>query len=92
MYKFWKYFNVYEKNLDKIGILPNPLPEKIVDLYTVMTAILEDLDSINEADFYNQEVENIIAYLTELQSFFEYVVKSEREVCQQIKNMKLLVS
>lgn len=87
-----KYFNVYEKNLDKIGILPNPLPEEIVDLYTVMTAILEDLDQINETGFYNQEAEIVILYLKELQSLFEYAVESGQRVCKKIKSMKLLVS
>jgi hypothetical protein len=85
-----KYFNVYEKNLDKIGILPNPLPEEIVDLYTVMTAILEDLDTINEPEFYKQGNEIAIQYLTELQSLFEYSVESCHKICKKIKDMKLL--
>lgn len=87
-----KYFNVYEKNLDKIGILPNPLPEKIVDVYTVMTAILEDLDLINEESFYDQETEVSVAYLAELNSLFKYAVESGYKVCKEIKNRNLLVS
>ena len=85
-----KYFNVYEKNLDKIGILPNPLPEKIVELYTVMTAILEDLDLINEPEFCKEDSEILISHLIELQSLFEYAVSCGRRICQQIKNMRLL--
>jgi hypothetical protein len=87
-----KYFNVYEKNLDKIGILPNPLPEKIVDVYTVMTAILEDLDLINEENFYHHETEVAIAYLTELHFLFKYAVESGRKICKEIKSRNLLVN
>lgn len=86
-----KYFNVYEKNLDKIGILPNPLPEKIVELYTVMTAILEDLDVINEEDFYEEDSHVIISHLLELKSLFEYAISSGREICKQIRKMRLLI-
>jgi hypothetical protein len=85
-----KYFNVYEKNLDKIGILPNPLPEKIVELYTVMTAILEDLDVINESEFYDEDPEVVISHLLELKSLFEYSVESGKKIGQKIKSMKLL--
>ncbi|MBD2079102.1 hypothetical protein [Leptolyngbya sp. FACHB-17] len=85
-----KYFNVYEKNLDKIGILPNPLPEKIVELYTVMTAILEDLDILNEPNFYEEDPEIVASHLAELLSLFVYATESGQEVCRQIKSMKLL--
>ena len=55
-----------------------------------MTAILEDLDSINEPGFYNQGSEIAILYLTELQSLFEYTVESGQRICKKIKDMKLL--
>jgi hypothetical protein len=86
-----KYFNVYEKNLDKIGILPNPIPEKIVDFYTVMTAILEDLDSINEESFYEQNAEIIFERLSELNALLKDAVDSGQSVCKRIKDRKMLV-
>lgn len=85
-----KYFNVYDKNLDKIGILPEPLPEEIVDLYTVMTSILEDLATLNESSIYEGDPEIIIKHLVELQSLFEYMIESGYKICKKIRNMKLL--
>lgn len=43
-----KYFNVFEKNVDKLGLLPNPLPEKIATFYTQANSILEDIQTANE--------------------------------------------
>lgn len=86
-----KYFNVYEKNLDKIGILPNPLPEKIVDIYTVMTAILDDLDLIDDESFNKQETEVAALFLAELNSLLKYAVESGQEICKEIKKRNLLV-
>jgi hypothetical protein len=85
-----KYFNVYEKNLDKIGILPNPLPEKIVNIYTVMTTILEDLDFINDESFNERGSEFAAQFLVELESLLNDAVKSGHEICKEIKYRKLL--
>ncbi|MBD2232234.1 hypothetical protein [Phormidium tenue] len=85
-----KYFNVYDENLDKIGILPCPLPEMIVELYTIMTAVLEDLDVINESEFYDADPEVVISHLSELKSLFEYAIESGMKISQKIKSMKLL--
>jgi hypothetical protein len=43
------YFVVYEKNVDKIGLLPAPLPQQISTLYTVFKALKEDLTTLAEA-------------------------------------------
>jgi hypothetical protein len=85
------YFNVYERNLDKIGILPNPLPAKIVDVYTVMTAILEDFDLAKDSNIFEQDVDTLVAYLEELERLFQYALESGRLICKEIEVKNLLI-
>lgn len=45
------YFQVYEHNIGKVGLLAAPLPEKIVCFYTFMWACLEDLEQMRDFQF-----------------------------------------
>jgi hypothetical protein len=84
------YLRVYDKNVDKIGILPSPLPEKIVDFYMAIVGIYEDLDLINEAGFYEQKsTKECIFILTNILSSIQLVSETGQEICQKIKHMRL---
>ncbi len=44
------YFKVYNNNISKIGLLEEPLPEKIAILYTTAFSILESMGEFYEID------------------------------------------
>ena len=46
-----QYFNVFDKNVDKIGMLNAPLPELLATFYIQANAALEDMESIREGIF-----------------------------------------
>lgn len=84
------YFNVYEKSVDKIGLLPVPLPERIAFLYTIGFAILEDVDFINATPVGNWEAPEIRDLLQELLDLFREAVNSGQEIQASIKDLGLL--
>ncbi|BAU13015.1 hypothetical protein LEP3755_35510 [Leptolyngbya sp. NIES-3755] len=84
------YFNVYEKNIDKIGLLPSPLPGKIVLLYTIAFAILEDIDTLNGEGINRWENKEIEDHLNELRSLFSEAVSIGEQTQKLIKKKRLL--
>ena len=66
-----EYFNVFKANVDKLGRLKCPLPERIADIYIKANAILEDIESL-AADGMNQATANECSqFYTELLQLFE---------------------
>jgi hypothetical protein len=84
------YFNVYEKNIDKIGLLPNPLPEKVVLLYTIAFSILEDIDSLNKEDFNQWDDSEAKYFLRELLNLFNEAILVGGQVQDLIRKKRLL--
>jgi len=66
------YFNVYFKNLDKIGLLKAPLSSKIVMFYAAVLGILDDFKILEDATVPRESDEQYIGYLNELKSIIEY--------------------
>ncbi|MCC6329283.1 MAG: hypothetical protein IT174_12255 [Acidobacteria bacterium] len=79
------YFRVYENNVGKIGLLTEPLPEKIISFYTLVFSALEDIDEMNEADFSgsNSDVKGTIE---ELLQIAREVRSVGNEILSTIKN------
>jgi hypothetical protein len=55
----YNYFNVFDTSVGKIGLLSNPLPEKIILFYSQLFAILEDLQ-LRENDPQEQIIAKIV--------------------------------
>jgi len=55
----FSYFNIYDRNADKIGLLKGDLPQKISTFYTQAYAILEDILDIQEEHSYMSREETI---------------------------------
>ena len=60
------YFQVYEHNVERLGLLPAPLPEKIVRFYTFMWACLEDLETMRTFEFKAEDAPTVERLLEEL--------------------------
>jgi transcriptional regulator with PAS, ATPase and Fis domain len=71
------YFNIFEKNAEKIGLLDVPLPEKITTFYIQAFAILEDIE--NE-EVLERELNDIIYFHEELLNLFEETIKLGKEI------------
>jgi hypothetical protein len=77
------YFNVFEKNVDKLGTLVPPLPELIASFYTSANAILEDLDSFREGNV-DRTLEMQIQALESLRDMFIHCLNLSGEAVQII--------
>ncbi|GEM_PF-3727289 len=83
-----EYFNVFNKNIDKIGLLPSPLPEKIVSVYILAFSILEDVEHYEL--FKDLDVETQKANLENLLTLFRLAVHYSIETRAIIEKKRLL--
>lgn len=79
-----EYSKVYNENIDKIGCLPAPLPELIVDFYMSLTSMYEDMDIVNEEGFYRNKKEECIRILEEILYSLEYLSESAHIICKKL--------
>lgn len=75
-----EYFGVFKGNINKIGALENPLPERIAGFYVTVNSILEDIDMIEDGGASWTSASDAILFYTELVSLFEEVNKSAEEI------------
>lgn len=78
-----KYFNVYEKNVDKIGSLASPIPELIATLYTHANSVLEDFQLIRENGVGNSLNEQLDFY-RELLEVLRETIRLADKVMEEI--------
>jgi hypothetical protein len=78
------YFRVYEYNIGKIGLLNEPLPEKIISFYTFIFAALEDIEEMNQADFSPSNAE-LTETIEEILHIAKEVISVGNEILSLIK-------
>ena len=81
----YNYFNVYEKNVDKIGLLMSPLPELIAKFYTQCFSILEDIKLIEKINIDEIDLEQLIGHYNELLSLFTDTLETGESVIRIVK-------
>lgn len=81
----YNYFNVYEKNVDKIGLLKSPLPELISKVYTQCFSILEDIKQYEKFNIEEIEFEQLIGHYNELLSLFKDNLETGESIIKMIK-------
>ena len=74
------FFNVYDRNVQKIGLLPAPVPEKVVLFYTLALAIVEDLSAIGKGRLKEYDTSEVEHILTELLTLFGNVIELGTEL------------
>jgi hypothetical protein len=88
-----EYFNVFNRNIDKIGTLPAPLPEKIVSAYTLAFSILEDVElNASKEQFDNRDLAALIEHLESLLSLFRLAVHYGEEAKAIIRRKGMLTN
>lgn len=80
-------FGVYENNIGKIGLLPNPLPEKIFIFYGLLTTALYDLASLNKLKSDDEyKTSRVEQYFLELITDLGAAVISGKDIQSQIRS------
>ena len=82
-----EYFNVFNSNVSKLGLLKNPLPELLATFYVQSNSILEDLQSYREGTWANASVESIIGSKKELLSLMEDTYALAEVIVKQIDKL-----
>lgn len=54
-----EFFPIYRSNLDKIGSLKNPLPEKITTYYDKSTTVIEEIKSFSNKAWQKMQPDNM---------------------------------
>ena len=80
-----EYFNVYAKNVDKIGTLNSPLPEWIATFYTLANSVLEDLESHRDGTFADFEPDALLSSYEELLRIFQGAMTLVERICNEIE-------
>ncbi len=75
---------MYEQNVSKIGLLPEPLPEKLAQFYTFVYSILEDFQNIAKPEF-ALNGSDLKVFLEELLGIFREAIKLAEEIKTLIK-------
>ncbi len=83
-----EYFQVYKSNCDKIGVLKNPLPEKISQFYTYANAVIEDTLVLKQLQYdkliSSEHIRNLIEYYQEYYSVFKITYDLGEEIIKLI--------
>lgn len=73
-------FRIYESNVSKIGLLPAPIPEKLISFYTLAEVIHDDLGNLNSFLSDKPAIDNIKDYLKDLISLIENLSETGKEL------------
>jgi sugar/nucleoside kinase (ribokinase family) len=79
------HFKVYEQNISKIGLLNDPLPEKIVLFYTYIFAVLQDIEDISKPDYTFPETAELKELFQELLDISTEIITLGEEILVLIK-------
>ena len=81
------YFSIFEKNVDKIGVLAHPLPKQIVEFYVRAFAIVEDIETVMELKKAGRDVptERALQGYTELLKMFEESKALGKQIAKDLK-------
>lgn len=81
-----EYFNVFSKNVDKIGALSPPLPEWIATFYTQANAVLEDFHTHRDGTYNQAPPQLLLHSYEELLRIFEDTMALAGRICAEIDN------
>jgi hypothetical protein len=79
-----EYFNVYNQNVNRIGILEDPLPRLIATYYTQANAILEDFHGFSTGVFNDRDIDSLIATYQQLLELFEDTLNVGDEILVEV--------
>ena len=80
-----EYFNVYNQNVSRIGILDDPLPRLIAVFYTQGNAILEDFHGHTTGTFEGRDISWLIAAYEHLLELFRDTLDVGDEILAEVR-------
>jgi hypothetical protein len=82
-----EYFNVYEKNVSKIGMLRPPLNHLVPTFYTYGKALLDEIKDIQQPIFQQMTPTDQRLRLTELQTLFRDTIALGLRIQGEIRTL-----
>ena len=79
-----QYDRVYDKNVERIGMLKGELPELVPVFYTRLNSIIEDMLSMGDETYARLELEVLLRIYHDLQRILGEVVEVGRQIIQVI--------
>ena len=81
------YDRVYENNVERIGLLKPPLPEKIPIFYTRLTAILEDMVNLGEGKYAHLDLQILLRIYRDLHRLLGLSIDLGNEIVAEIDRL-----
>lgn len=78
------YFKVYNANVERIGLLKNPLPEQIAAFYVKCNSILDDLHALDDGLWHDKPPEQQIEFYSNLLDLFEETMRDATAIANTI--------
>mgnify|MGYP001591233823 CR=1 FL=1 len=78
------YFKVYEANVERIGMLKNPLPEQIAAFYVKGNSIVEDLNALDDGLWHDKPAEYQIKFYSNLLDLFEETMRDADMIIETV--------
>lgn len=82
-----EFFPIYRNNLAKIGLLKNPLPEKIVKYYAQATSVIEEIKSMSEGCWLNISDDTMSSHLEDIVSLMQNTRSLGSDIVQEIDRL-----
>jgi hypothetical protein len=83
----FRYDRVYDKNVDKIGILKNPLPERIPAFYTRLASIMEDLASLGDGTYAALDLPALLRIYSDLSRLVKLTISEGEQIINTIDQL-----
>jgi hypothetical protein len=79
-----KYDRVYDKNVERIGMLKGKLPELVPIFYTRLNSIIEDMLSMGDETYARLELEVLLRIYHDVHRIIGETVEVGRQIVQEI--------
>lgn len=83
----FKYDRVYENNLERLGLLKPPLPERIPLFYTRLNSILEDFINLAEGAYDQLELDTLLRIYRDLYRLMEKSLVDGKSIISEIDRL-----
>ena len=80
-----QYDRVYENNVERVGLLSYPLPERIPLFYTRLNSILEDFVNLAEGAYSNLEFPVLLRVYRDLHRLLELSAEDGQSIIREIE-------
>lgn len=82
-----RYDQIYRANADRIGVLPDPIPQHIATFYTLLDAVHEDLGKMSRGVFDDQNRASKLAFYRHFIQVMEQMLDAAQTVEAELADL-----